>query len=269
MQNQLAASAPRTRLQRIVSRVLTAVFPELGAHFKLTVDNAAQFRKLADLILFSETRQLQAEHPNPLNKFGRKCFSQTDEDGITLEILKRIGALEGGSFVEFGVGDGTENNTLILASLGWKGFWIGERDLAFRYSLTDRFLYQNAWITLDNILGLAQKGLAHIQVNNPDVISIDLDGNDIYFVEKLLSGKLRPKLFIVEYNAKFPPPIEFQISYDPAHVWGQDDYFGASLCSFVKLFSAHRYRLVCCNSHTGSNAFFVVKSNTWPQSRMI
>ena len=34
-----------------------------------------------------------------------------------------------------------------------------------------------------------------------------------------------------------------------------DDYFGASLASFAALFSGFQYRLVCCNAHTGSDAF--------------
>src|SRR6516225_11835412 len=79
---------------------------------------------LNDLVHFSQTKELQVQHGNPLNRFGKKCFSQSDEDGITLEILRRIGVLESGVFAEFGVGDGTENNTLILAALGWKGFWV-------------------------------------------------------------------------------------------------------------------------------------------------
>ena len=45
-----------------------------------------------------------------------------------------------------------------------------------------------------------------------------------------------PKVFIVEYNAKFFPPIEFIIDYDENHKWTGDDYFGASLTSLEKLF---------------------------------
>ena len=71
-------------------------------------------QELRDLFLISQTRQAQINHINPLNRFGLKCFSQTDEDGITLEILRRIKSLGKGVFAEFGVGDGTENNTLIL-----------------------------------------------------------------------------------------------------------------------------------------------------------
>ena len=176
-----------------------------------------------------------------------------------MEILRRLGNLEDGVFAEFGVGDGMENNTLVLASLGWKGFWVGGEKLRFTVEERNpaRFFYLQEWITLDNITALAQRGLRAISANAVDVVSLDLDGNDIYFVERLLTDGIRPKLFIVEYNAKFPPPIAFQIAYDPQHAWQEDDYFGASLASFAELFGRFSYRLICCNSQTGANAFFV------------
>jgi hypothetical protein len=220
----------------------------------------ARIRGLHDLLLFQQTRELQYAHSNPLNRCGKKCFSQGDEDGITIEILKRIGGIQNGVFAEFGVGDGSENNSLILAALGWKGFWVGGQDLAVEVrSPNSRFAYLKEWISLENIIELAERGLAAISCDHLDVISIDLDGNDIYFVEKLL-GHFSPKLFIVEYNAKFPPPVEFQIEYDPMHRWASDDYFGASLSSFVALFERFQYSLVCCNSQTGANAFFIDSS---------
>src|SRR5690349_2755428 len=123
-----------------------------------------QIRHLKDLLLFSQTKQLQSQHPNPLNRFGRKCFSQGDEDGITLEILRRLGNLDDGVFAEFGVGEGVENNTLVLAALGWKGFWVGGEKL--RFTVEERnpahFSYQQEWVTLDNITALAQRGLRAI-----------------------------------------------------------------------------------------------------------
>lgn len=212
---------------------------------------------LKDLILFDHSQARKATHPNPLNRAGQRCFSGTDQDGITLEILRRIGGLDGGVFAEFGVGDGTENNTLILAALGWKGFWVGGQDLAVSHADGPRFTYEKAWITAENILPLSRSCLRRIDATGVDVVSLDLDGNDIYLVEKLLADGLRPKLFIVEYNGKFPPPVKFQIAYDPDHVWQSDDYFGASLSSFASLFARFDYRLVCCNSHSGSDAFFV------------
>lgn len=211
---------------------------------------------LKDLLLDFQTKQIQQSHPNPLNRFGLKCFSQTDEDGITLEILRRLD-IEKGSFAEFGVGNGLENNTLILAAMGWKGFWVGGEDLAFSCSSSNNFNYMKTWITKENIVQCARSGMESVSVNSLDVVSLDLDGNDIYFVAELLENSVRPKLFIVEYNAQFIPPARFQIAYDPLHCWKGDNYFGAALSNFNDVFEQHGYRLVCCNSHTGANAFFV------------
>lgn len=220
-------------------------------HQLLSQQNSSQMNQeeVRDLMLSFHTNQLQNFHQNPLNAFGKKCFSQTDEDGITLEILKRLKCIEQGTFAEFGVGNGTENNTLILKALGWSGFWVGGEDLAFEIKEDNQtFSYLKNWITRDNILELTHTGMQKIVAKELDVISLDLDGNDIYLVEKLLSDGFLPKLFIVEYNAKFPPAIKWQIDYNPNHTWQNDDYFGASLGSFTDLFKKHHYQLVCCNA---------------------
>jgi hypothetical protein len=198
-------------------------------------------------------------HPNPLTRFGGKIYSQNDEDGITFEILRRL-RLERGVFAEFGVGKGLENNTLALIAAGWPGFWVGCEELAVnpnpRNAQRLNFCYQKAWVRASNIRQLHDRGLEQIRQRRCDVVSLDLDGNDWYFVQALLESGVCPGLFIVEYNAKFMPPIRFKIEYDDDHRWMGDDYFGASLCSFVDLFARHDYFLACCNL-TGANAFFV------------
>lgn len=212
--------------------------------------------RIYDLLLSFQTTQLQQQHPNPLNRCGNRCFSQSDEDGITIEIVRRLG-LSHGTFAEFGVGDGRENNTLALAALGWRGFWIGGESLAFDVLESDRFKFIQTWINRENVIEATAQGLA--MLGNPvvDFLSLDLDGNDYYLIEKLLESGMRPKVYVVEYNAKFIPPMEFCIEYNPLHSWGGDDYFGASLSSFTKLFDRFDYTLICCNSHTGANAYFV------------
>ena len=214
-----------------------------------------------DLILADNTRKRQLSHPNPLNAFGKKCFSQSDEDGITLEILRRLDSLEGGVYAEYGVGNGMENNTLILAALGWRGFWVGGQKLLPNIAdgRGDKFQYAKCWITLENIMEVTKDCLLKIRQQQVDVISLDLDGNNIYFIRRILEAGLRPKLFIAEYNAKFPPPVKFSVPYESERVWQGDDYYGASLSSLDELFSSFNYQLVCCNSHSGSNAFFVDK----------
>ena len=120
-----------------------------------------------------------------------------------------------------------------------------------------KFQYVKEWITLENINSISSQCLQRLEREAIDVISLDLDGNDIHFMRSLMEVGHRPKLFVVEYNAKFPPPVEFEIASDPEHTWQGDDYFDASLASLVKEFHKYNYQLICCNSHTGANAFFV------------
>jgi len=197
---------------------------------------------------------------NPFNRFGRKTFSQTDEDGLTFEIVRRLG-LAKATFAELGVGDGLENNTLSLVAAKWRGFWAGNEDLAFdpnpERRQTVNFSYIKTFITRGNVLEIIRDGLQSIRKQQLDLISIDLDGIDIYLVELMLANAIAPKVFIVEYNAKFIPPIDWRIDYADDHKWDFTDYMGASFSAFHNVFRGNGYFPVCCNAFSGVNAFFV------------
>jgi len=211
-----------------------------------------------DLFVESNRMISTADESNPLNKTQLSFFSQADEDGITIEILKRLNITHG-NFIELGVGDGLENNTLVLLSQGWKGVWMGNEDLAFKQNQDwENFYYNQLWITKENIIQEINNSLGKINIDMKrlDVVSLDLGGNDYVFIKEILK-KSKPKLFIVEYNPKFPPGSEFYIKYDPNHIWNGDDYYGSSLHSLNEIFRDNGYTLVSCNSHTGANAFFV------------
>lgn len=195
---------------------------------------------------------------NPLNKMGQKYFSQNDEDGILLEILGRIGLLDAeysGSFIEYGVGDGLENNSLILLMHKWKGAWVGNEDLAFENYNPDTLSYTKGWITLDNAAEIYLNSQQKLNVDEFDVFSMDLDGNDIHFIDSVLESGCRPKIIITEYNSKFPPPVDFTVKYDPAHQF-IGDYMGASLQKITDTITPYGYFLACCNI-TGVNAFYI------------
>ena len=187
---------------------------------------------------------------------GRKYYSKNDEDGIIAELCRRIGLIDPGIFVEFGVGDGLENNTILLLAQGWRGVWIGGQELAFDPGNSRKLKFFRRWVTKDNCIALIDEGLSHLQVNDVDLISLDLDGNDLYFCEQILKAGKRPRIFIVEYNGKLPPPVRWSIPYNEGHSWDLTDFQGASLQCFVDLFERFNYRLVGCNL-TGANAFFV------------
>src|SRR5580698_8936339 len=113
--------------------------------------------EMSDLVTRYAGNTLLQNHPNPLLAYGGKVYSQNDEDGITFEILRRMG-LDHGVFAEFGVGNGVENNTLALAAAGWSGVWIGAEDLAFDtnpgYCARPNFHYLQGRITRSNIVSI-------------------------------------------------------------------------------------------------------------------
>ena len=199
---------------------------------------------------------------NPVLARGRRFFSQNDEDGILLEILRRIDIDEPSTFLEFGVGDGTECNTIILLAKGWRGAWIGGEPLSFDLPADARLAFSQQWITRENAVSLASKTLDQIraQIEDVQVASMDIDGNDSHIIRPLLAAGLSPDVFIVEYNAKFPPGVEFEMPYSEHHVFRPgDDFQGVSLQQWVAIFAD--YRLITCNEN-GVNAFFVKRSHS-------
>jgi hypothetical protein len=203
--------------------------------------------------------QLQSQSVNPLNRFGNKVYSQNDEDGITFEITRRLG-ISNGTFLELGVGNGMENNTLALLAAGWRGVWIGGEDLAVSTGhgegLSRKLSFRKVWLTPENCALHAREELSNLGISGVDLLSVDLDGNDVSVTEHLLDSGIKPRIVIIEYNAKFPPPIDFCVALDDSHQWAGDDYMGASLQHIVHRLGSRGYRLVCCNL-SGCNAFFV------------
>lgn len=202
--------------------------------------------------------EVRRDMPDNLLLKGYKIYSQTDEDGIVEAIFDRIGG--GRTFIEIGSGNGTENNTHALLLRGWRGVWVdGRADrIAFvRSELgpTPDLIAEQAFVTRENVPRLAADWLDRLGTRDIDFFSLDIDGNDLPVLRAAL-GVFQPRVICVEYNAKFPPPLEVSIEYDPAHVWSGDDYHGASLAAFVAALRPLGYTLVTCNI-SGVNAFFV------------
>jgi len=196
-------------------------------------------------------------------KYARKHFSQSDEDGLTLEIFNRLCPhfSDANTFLEIGVGNGQENNTLVLLTLDWRGVWIGGEDLCFSLNNCNKLAFVKSWITVSNVAELAKAGFFRLNIDQSKLglLSLDLDGNDYYVLETLLQAGLSPEVIICEYNAIFPPNAEWCQPYNESHQWKCDHLFGASLLAFVRLLEKYGYFLVACNPQTGCNAFFTRK----------
>jgi hypothetical protein len=192
--------------------------------------------------------------------FGQKIYSQNEEDGIILEIFNRIGTTNR-IFVEFGVENGLECNTRALLFCGWRGLWI-EGNVKYVQSMnqqlpntinTGQLSVIHAFITRDNINELISSKILEKEI---DLLSIDIDGNDYHILSAITC--IKPRVIVIEYNAKFPPPIQYCQKYNEYHRWNGTDDFGASIAFLDKTLNEMDYKLVACNL-TGSNAFFVRK----------
>lgn len=202
---------------------------------------------------------LRYQNPKSLIPFGHKLYSQSDEDGIIREIFARIGVTNK-IFVEFGIGDGLENNTLALLFEDWQGLWIE----ASKKSVNNIKKYFSeiinngklriieSFITKNNINEIISANVKHDEI---DLLSIDIDGNDYHVFNAITC--ISPRVVVIEYNAKFTPPTCFCMDYDESQTYG-DDCFGSSLKFLeIKLYEKG-YCLIGCNL-TGVNAFFVRK----------
>ena len=113
--------------------------------------NACELRRK----ILNENRSLESKR---LLRYGFKAYSQNDEDGIIQEILHRIGVVNK-NFVEIGVGNGLENNTLYLLVQGWHGLWaeanpkyVKQINSKFEHAITGGTLeIKNICIQKDNI----------------------------------------------------------------------------------------------------------------------
>lgn len=205
---------------------------------------------------------LKVSHPNSLLHYGFSVYSQNDEDGIIQVIFEKIG-IEKVTFLEFGV-EPYENNTSFLLLKEGRGVWIDKSLTNFKDKIASnsKLLILDEFINKDNIIDQVKKGLDFLKTDKKglDFLSMDLDGNDYYYLKEMISFGLNPSLICVEYNAKFPLPTEIIVRYNENHCWNGDDYFSASLQSYINLLK-ESYSLLCCNSN-GINAFFIRKDLT-------
>jgi hypothetical protein len=141
---------------------------------------------------------------------------------------------------------------------GWSGLWL-DGNQSYISFIESKFLnvmecgklrVQRAFIDRHNINGLIRPHYT----GEIDLISIDIDGNDIYILDSL--EVISPRVVVIEYNAKFPPPMSVAQKYNAAHRWRGTDYGGSSLEVLTKIAGRKGYSLVGCNV-TGVNAFFV------------
>jgi SAM-dependent methyltransferase len=191
-----------------------------------------------------------------LTEFELRCFSQHGEDGVIAELLTRIGVTTA-FFVEFGIESGREGNCVFLADvLNWSGLFIEPdaqkfSELNEKYAANATVRTVTATVTPENVEQLFEQASVPPE---PDILSIDVDGQDYWIWEAL--DAYRPRIVVIEYNAALPPGRRLVQPKGYAEEWDGTDYFGASLDALCALAERKGYTL----AHTdlaAINAFFV------------
>jgi hypothetical protein len=199
----------------------------------------------------------------PLPSYAERVTSQRGEDGITVELFRRIGLVHHRA-VEIGCGANGGNAGLLVAGLGCSALLLdSDAELleicrAFLAGYPART--EQAWITRE---GVNQLLAAHGFDRDLDYLGIDLDGVDYWVWEALA---VRPRLLISEYNPLFGPEATVSVPYTPdfsrkARAAGGEKrhpkgYYGASLAALEHLAAGKGYRLVV-TSPGSPNAYFL------------
>jgi hypothetical protein len=211
-----------------------------------------------ELFLTELLKSQRYSDPQRLARFEHQVYSQNGEDGILAEIFRRIG-VSTRYFVEIGVGDGLENNTVYLLSRGWAGIWMegsSKSAAVIRRNLnrligSKKLTLIESFITRENVSSLLEQAGVPADI---DLLSIDIDRNTFYIWEALADYK--PRVVVVEYNAIMPPELDWKVQYRADQWYDGSLYFGASLKAFEILGGRLGYSLVGCDL-CGVNAFFV------------
>lgn len=253
----ILAAVPRQRLKRLRQVAATvggaAPAPKAASGSPKRVPN---YLALGELARRWQEPAPTAPLPGDLSLCEMKVFSQNGEDGVLVEILRRIGVGERPSFVEFGIGNGSEGCCVFLADvLGWDGLYIEAsathfKKLSAKYAGHPGVRTISEWVTPENLDSLLD---AQGVPEEPDVMSIDVDGVDWWIWRGM---RRRPRVVIVEYNGNRPAGEAVTVPRDFSGEWDGTDYVGATLAAFEILGKARGYRLVHTDL-TGLNAFFV------------
>ncbi len=182
-------------------------------------------------------------------------YGEVDE-GVIERILEIIGA-ENRYCIEFGAGDGWRH--LVVRNLierhGFGALLIeGEPDHARRsrqnHAARENVQTVEAYVSPENIDAIIR---ASDCPPRPDIMVIDIDGND-YHVWRAIAS-VRPRIVCIEFNASYPPPRRFVVDYDADLRWAGDDFHSASIQSLVDLGREKGYELIHCTAG-GVNLYF-------------
>lgn len=189
------------------------------------------------------------------------AFSQNGEDGI-IDVLSRKIKSPNNYFIEIGSYDGIDCNTAYLA-IARKYCGLMIEGSKYHAAVCRRMMPYinmgcecvNMFVTKKSVVNL----LEIAQTKFPDIMSIDIDGNDYYIAKTILEAGFSPKIVVVEYNSVYGPTNKLTTPYKADFNYLQESdtrlYFGVAIATWKQLFRSYGYQFITVESR-GVNAFF-------------
>ena len=186
-----------------------------------------------------------------------KSFSQNDEDGYLELYTDLFGIGPEHHFLEIGVGDGAQNNTLYLLFSGWSGTWIDVDQPKFTSATYDLEVITQS-ISRANATALIESSSVSLKSRSDKLgfLSIDIDGVD-YDVLRSALAIVSPKIVCCEVNGQFGPSISWIYDGEALNPDRLTWNFGMSFNAAVNLLKEYSYRPLALNAGTGLNLFAV------------
>ncbi|MFH1346136.1 MAG: hypothetical protein ABIL01_33755 [Pseudomonadota bacterium] len=195
-----------------------------------------------------------------------RASSQSDEEKIIAGLVRDAPR----TFVEFGFHPIEFNCAALARDKDWQGLLIDGSSTQVSDAIAimpARVKAVEAFLTLENI-DFIKSAFPRL-----GILSIDVDGNDYWFLEKLIDA--HPSVICVEYNSTLglePITVPYDSSFDRHVKHPSGWYHGASLPALTKLCARHGYGLAAV-SEAGLNAFFTKTGkldpvSTWRPNRL-
>lgn len=165
------------------------------------------------------------------NQTQKIKYSQNGEEYWLKYIFDNIGTTNK-YLVDLGAWDGVHlSNTKIFRDEGWDSLLVDAKDFKG---------VCNSFITLDNIIETLR---SHNVPEEFDLLSIDLDGNDYWILDKVLTH-YKPRVIISEFNSEHPLTEAKTIRYSDVFRFDSTDYYGYTYGAGLKLAERHGYRII-------------------------
>jgi len=178
-----------------------------------------------------------------------RTSGQSDESRIVVELARNSPR----TFVEFGFHPTEFNCSALAWDSSWRGLLIDGSPQVIseaRQLLPQRLQIVESFLTLDNV------DFVRTNFDRIGVLSIDVDGNDYWMLERLIDAA--PSVICVEYNSTFglkPITVPYDPAFDRHEKHASGWYHGASLTALTNLAQTFGYGLAAV-SKAGGNAFF-------------